>query len=59
MTFEDYLVELREDVARFEKLKLWRVGMAKTPDCYPTEMEPGEWDEQFMAFCHLMDGDTQ
>jgi hypothetical protein len=48
MTLDEYVAELKADVARFEEE--WRESAAAEPDQYPMQMAPGEWFEQYMAF---------
>lgn len=53
MTLEDYIKEQHELIDEFEQA--WREGRSKTPGQYPTEMKPGDWDEQYIAFLQSMD----
>lgn len=47
MTLEDYIKEQHELVETFKKA--WLQGRSKTPSQYPMEMNPGDWDEQYVA----------
>ena len=49
MTLDDYMDELRWNVARFEEH--WRAKNKEVPAQYPMTMESGDWDEQFVVFC--------
>ena len=51
MTLEDYIKEQHELIDEFEQA--WREGRSKTPGQYPTEMNPGDWDEQYIAFLQI------
>lgn len=48
MTLEEYIKEQHELVETFKKD--WLEGRSETPGQYPTEMNPGDWDEQFTIF---------
>lgn len=47
MTLEDYIIQLRAEIDAFERE--YRAGIVVTPHLYPKELEPGEWDEQFIS----------
>lgn len=53
MTLEEYIKEQHELVETFKKA--WLQGRSKTPSQYPTEMNPEDWDEQYIAFLQVMD----
>ena len=40
--------DLQEQLALFEKF--WSARHLEDPKTWPTEMTPGEWDEQFRAW---------
>lgn len=46
MTLEDYIKEQHELIETFKKA--WLQGRSKTPSQYPMEMNPGDWDEQYV-----------
>ena len=48
MTLEEFEAEIRADVDRF--VANWRSQSARDPDYWPAEMEPGEWNEQWIAW---------
>jgi len=50
MTLHEYIVEEQRKLEAFEKYyaKCWD----KDPELYPLENTPGDWDEQFIAYCN-------
>jgi hypothetical protein len=48
-TYQDFARQMAMVAAEF--LVYWRRNHAEDPLAFPAEMKPGEWDEQFRAFC--------
>lgn len=54
ITLNQFMVEERERLARFH---VWYLAQSKKPEnvvdgepMFPLRMEPGEWDQQLLAF---------
>lgn len=47
MTLEQYIAELKAKIEKFEQE--WLENQKADPDNYPTNLSPGDWDEQFLA----------
>lgn len=45
---EAFVKEVREDILRFERY--WVKHHKVEPERYPMRMNPGDWNEQFLAF---------
>lgn len=50
----EFMKEMIDEVAGF--FDYWVERMVEEPDTFPDRMPPGEWDEQFRAWCDLRRG---
>jgi len=53
ITLDEFLEQERARLDLFRKM--WLKGMMKEPENYPAKMEPGDWDEQLLAFSYSLD----
>ena len=50
MTVDEWV---QEEIKRIEAFReKWRAENLKDAEIYPSEMDPGEWDEQYRCWTH-------
>jgi len=45
MTLDEFKLEMQTRLNQFEKY--WKENNQKTPELFPLELNPGDWDEHF------------
>lgn len=53
MELSEYMVNLRKQVDKFEEK--YRDGQRTQPDLYASDLDEGDWYEQFDAFLSMVD----
>ena len=53
MKFEDFIVELQQEVEGFELY--WKESRKISPKEFPMELNLGDWNEQFNIFLEIGD----
>ncbi len=56
MTLDQYVDSLRAKVTAFKAD--WLKCHKKKPEMYPMDFAPGDWDEQFEAWCSMQEDDA-